>query len=149
LDAAVRDSMTRLATAALPFVDEAAGELERRRDACEQRLRDLFAACEAAIGEHSALGAEGLWVGQLRLAGHVTAYRPGARVAALRRTAEEIRRLSLGLDEDLHRQGEIAEAREREAEVDARMPLPPGTVVWQPGQPDKVVTEDGVEEIER
>jgi hypothetical protein len=113
LDTAVRDSMQALATAAIPFLDTATAELDGRREAAEQRLRDLFAAAESALDEHAKLAGEAAWVGGLRLSGKIGPYRAGAVVKSLRRTGEEVRSLTLALDEDLHRHGEIAEeARE-------------------------------------
>jgi hypothetical protein len=143
LAAALRESMGAFATRAVAFTDQAAAELERRREACEDRLRDLFRACEVAIAEHGELGGEAVWVAAVRLSGRVGHYEPGMKVNSLRRTSEAIRRLTLDLDEDLHRKGEIAEQREREAEVEARLKMPAGARVWAPGQPDKVVTEGG------
>jgi hypothetical protein len=141
LAGAVRDSMAALATAAVPFLDAANAELGRRSEAALDRLRDLFMAAESAIAEHGALGAELVWVGGLRLSGRLVGYRPGTQVKAFPRTAEAVRRLSLDLNEDLRRAGEIAQAREREEA--AELPLPPGARVWAPGERDKVVDESG------
>jgi hypothetical protein len=140
LDASVRESMQALATAAIPYTDAASAELTRRRQAAEQRLRDLFAAAESALDEHAKLAGEAVWVAALRLSGRVAGYRAGAVVKTLRRTGEEVRSLSLALDEDLRRQGEVAAQAEREEAV--AKPLPPGTRIWR-GAETLVVDEAG------
>jgi hypothetical protein len=129
---ALRSSAVAFATRAVAHVHEAAAELERRREAALDRLRDLFRAAESAIAEHGALGAEGNWIAALLLSGRVVAYRPGARTGSLPRTAESIRRLTFDLDEDVRRADEIAATREREEA--AEKPPPPGARLWAPGE---------------
>jgi hypothetical protein len=143
LSDAVLDSARKFASRAVAFIDEADAEGRRREAALVAGLRDLFTACDAAIVQLRELGHQQRWISELRLSGRVIPWTAGGKIAALGRTADAVLRLPLELDADLGAAAERQAQDDREAAHDSRLPAPPGSPVWAPGQPDKVTAEDG------
>jgi hypothetical protein len=145
----IEESPVALLAAVVPFLPQADEQARAAVEGALTEAHDALLAARSRFDEAATLAAESGWIASLRRDGTVAPWKAVRGADPTPLAASAVRQALAAFDEDRRRTAEHIEKAAREREVDEKLKLPAGRVVWREGQ-SFVVSEDGsLVEVER